>query len=141
VPPADGALIASRFEERCYKEGDFLFQEGKICRELFFVCRGVARIISTTDKGIDRTHFFYSEDKFCTILQSFEEGIPAEASIQACCDLQVLVIGKSALLELYRQLPYSGRCSGRCSRPILSKKSTCGTLTWGLMRKSNTSSL
>ena len=105
-PPDDGALIAAAFEERQFREGDCLFQAGKVCRQLYFVCQGIIKIDSITDKGVERTHFFYSENKFCTILQSFDEETPSEAWIRACCHAEVLVIGKAALLDLYRRVPW-----------------------------------
>jgi CRP-like cAMP-binding protein len=122
IPPSDGASISSCFEERQFREGDFLFREGKVCRELFFICEGVVRIVSTSDKGLERTHFFYAENKFCTILQSFEEEITAVASIRACCNTRVLVIGKPALSQLYRQLPRFREMMGQLQQAQLIEK-------------------
>lgn len=106
IPDPDAAIIDAYFERREYKEGDYLFPGNKICTELFFVSKGVLRIVTTNDKGIDITHFFYKENQFCTILQSFNEATPTEPGIQASCDAEVLAISKPKLLELYQQLPY-----------------------------------
>lgn len=106
IPKEDENIITSYFEHKTFKEDDILFKEGKICRELFFVIEGVIRIVSVNDKAIELTHFFCRENQFCTILQSFTDETPATAGIQAACDAEVLVITKSRLLELYKQLPY-----------------------------------
>ncbi|WP_221284833.1 Crp/Fnr family transcriptional regulator [Mucilaginibacter sp. SP1R1] len=106
ISEADSAIITSHFEHKYFKEGDYLFKGHRVCNELFFVCKGVLRIVTTNEKGIDITHFFYKENQISTILQSFNEGTPTEPGIQACCDAEVLVITKSKLLALYQQLPY-----------------------------------
>jgi len=107
ISAEDEQIIATHFEAKLFKEGEYLFEgEGRICREMFFVCDGVIRIMSHNESGIELTHFFYNENKFCLILQSFNEEIPTTAAIQACCDGEVLVISKSKLMELYELLPY-----------------------------------
>jgi CRP-like cAMP-binding protein len=106
ISEEDEAIIATYFEHKFFKEGDFLFNGHRVCTELFFVCKGVLRIVTNNDKGIDITHFFYKENQICTILQSFNDATPTDPGIQAACDAEVLVITKSKLLALYEQLPY-----------------------------------
>jgi CRP-like cAMP-binding protein len=106
IPKEDEGTITSHFEYKSFKEGDNLFENGKICREMFFVCSGVLRIVTINDKGIELTHFFLKENQFCTILQSFTDETPATAGIQACCNAEVLVITKTRLLGLCKQVPY-----------------------------------
>ncbi|MGF7041239.1 Crp/Fnr family transcriptional regulator [Mucilaginibacter lappiensis] len=106
ISAEDEAIIAAYFEHRFFKEGDFLFSGHRVCTEMFFVCKGVLRIVTNNDKGIDITHFFYKENQICTILQSFNDATPTDPGIQAACDAEVLVITKSKLLALYERLPY-----------------------------------
>ncbi|WP_428330036.1 Crp/Fnr family transcriptional regulator [Mucilaginibacter sp.] len=107
IPAADEAIISLYFEKKAFKEGEYLFKgEGRVCRELYFVCKGVLRIVSVNEKGIELTHYFYKENQLCTILQSFNDEVPSTGAIQACCNAEVLVITKKRLLELYEQLPY-----------------------------------
>lgn len=107
IPPEDEAIITAAFEPQTFKEGEFLFRgEGRVSREVFFVRKGVIRIASVNDAGLEVTHVFYNENKFCTILQSFNDEVPAQAFIQACCDAEVQAISKSRLMELYKQVPY-----------------------------------
>jgi CRP-like cAMP-binding protein len=102
----DAAIIAEHFEHKFFKEGDCLFKGHRVCTEMFFVCKGVLRIVTNNEKGIDITHFFFKENQLCTILQSFNDATPTEPGIQASCDAEVLVITKSKLLALYGRLPY-----------------------------------
>lgn len=107
IPEGDEQIITGHFEIRHFKEGEYLFAgDGRVCREMFFVCNGVIRIMSHNESGVELTHFFYNENKFCLILQSFNDETPTPAAIQASCDTDVLAISKSKLLELYDKLPY-----------------------------------
>jgi len=99
-------IIIEHFTAKSFKEGEFLIKPNKIAREMFFVCNGVIRIGSTNEKGVELTHYFYNENRFVSILQSFNEEIISKAFIQASCDADVFSITKSKLLDLYKQLPY-----------------------------------
>lgn len=105
-PEKDQRLLTDAFEPRQYKEGDTLFRSGHICREMFFISKGVLRIMAINDKGQEVTHYFLGENQFCTILYSFNNGRAAEETIQAACDAEVLAITRTQLLDLYQQIPY-----------------------------------
>ncbi|MBS1660509.1 MAG: Crp/Fnr family transcriptional regulator [Bacteroidetes bacterium] len=107
ISEGDREVILASFGHHSYKENDYLFREGKVCSMLFFIYNGIVRIVSTNDKGVDRTHYFYKENQFCTILKSFREDVVAEASIQAASGLvESLTISKQRLNSLYAKLPY-----------------------------------
>ena len=106
IPEEDNRLLTDAFEHRSLKEGDTLFRGGHICREMFFVSKGVLRILASNAKGQDVTHYFLGENQFCTILHSFNNGVPAEETIQAACDAEVLAITRAKLLGLYKMIPY-----------------------------------
>jgi len=106
LPLSDQEIIADAFTPRSFKEGDHLFRGGAVCRELFFVCTGVLRIVRLNEKGNEVTHFFLKENQFCSILNSFNNQVPVEESIQAACDTAVLSISRGSLLSLYEKLPY-----------------------------------
>lgn len=106
IPANDEPLITSAMEHRAYKEGDYLFKAGKVCRELFFVCKGILRIVVDNENGNEVTHFFVCENKFCSILNSFNNHVTANENIQAACDVEVLAISRANLDKLYIQLPY-----------------------------------
>lgn len=106
VSAIDQILISDAVELRLYREHDTLLQSGKICREMFFIVKGVLRIMVINEDGKEVTHFFLRENQFCTILNSFNGQVPASESIQAACDAEVLVISRHKLDILYEQLPY-----------------------------------
>ncbi|WP_342645963.1 Crp/Fnr family transcriptional regulator [Mucilaginibacter sp. CSA2-8R] len=106
ISEKDEALITEAFESRVYSEGNSLFKSGNICKEMFFICKGVLKIIISDDKGKQITHFFLKENQFCTILRSFTNQTNADEEIVAACDVEVLAISKVRLLILYENLPY-----------------------------------
>ncbi len=106
IPQEDEALISAATQHRHYREGDILFKGGKICRELFFICKGVLRTVMIDENGNEVTHFFLKEDQFCSILNSFNNRIIAYENIQAACDAEVLAIDRAALDKLYLHVPY-----------------------------------
>jgi len=106
IPSNDNAIISQNATFRKIKEGEVLLQEGKAANEMFFICNGILKIVSISDKGNEVIHFFLSENQFCTILKSFSENVISTDRIQAACDSEVIVFKKDKLLFLYNALPY-----------------------------------
>ena len=106
IPVADQESIINAFEQRTVKEGERLSEPGQINRNLFFICKGVLRIVMQNENGNEVTHYFLKENQFCTIMNSFTNDVIAQESIQAACNAEVLAISKNKLLQLYEQLPY-----------------------------------
>jgi len=73
---------------------------------MFFICKGVLRIVSQNEKGNLVTHFFLKENQFCSILNSFNNNISAAEGIEAACDAELIVLKKQKLLGLYEKLLY-----------------------------------
>ncbi|WP_106529613.1 Crp/Fnr family transcriptional regulator [Chitinophaga niastensis] len=106
IPPRDAEIITAATELRQFHQGDELLREGKVCREIFFICKGVLRIVNQNEKGDGITHFFLKENQFCSIQDSFNNGTPAKESILASCDAEVITLERNKLKALYTQLPY-----------------------------------
>jgi CRP-like cAMP-binding protein len=82
ISKKDQALIENAFEYKSYKEGEFLTKPDLIVKHLFFICHGVLRIRKTNEEGRVSIHFFLKENQFCTILDSFNNEVIAEESIE-----------------------------------------------------------
>jgi CRP/FNR family transcriptional regulator, anaerobic regulatory protein len=106
IPAADFELIGRHLQHRAIVPGQVLLQQGKTAKELFFVAAGILKIVSTSEKGNDVIQFFIKENKFCTVLYSFNAGIVAHESIVAATNGELLVFSKTSLDALYAQLPY-----------------------------------
>ena len=106
ISKKDQALIENAFDYKSFKEGEFLTKPGRIVKQLFFICHGILRIRKTNEKGAVCIHFFLKENQFCTILDSFNNEVTAEESIEAATAADVLEISKIRLLELYHAVPW-----------------------------------
>lgn len=106
IPEEEQQLILSVFKPIALNEGDYLLRSGQVCRQLFFICSGVLRIVIVNEKGVEVTHYFLKQNQFCTILNSFNSEAVAEENIQAACEAGVLAVNKADLLALYEKLPY-----------------------------------
>jgi CRP-like cAMP-binding protein len=106
IPVTDAEIICRNIGFHIVKEGDILLKEGKIAKELFFICKGVLKIVTENEKGNRVTHFFLKENQFCTILNSFNNEVPSKESIEAACDTELIVFSKEKLLHLYNTISY-----------------------------------
>jgi CRP-like cAMP-binding protein len=102
----DIELITDSFQSRSFTEGEYLLNPNHVCKELFFICKGIVRIVVQNEKGNEVTHFFLKENQFCTILKSFDNQTVATEGIMAACDAEVLAISRTRLLALYEKLPH-----------------------------------
>src|SRR5260221_4394997 len=122
IPESHQEIIASFFEPGSFKEGDYLFRGGRIFNDLFFVCSGILRIVVINEKGAEVTHFFVKENHLCTILSSFNNQVPADETILAATDTDVLSITRTRLLALYKELPYMKELIDRITQQRLLDK-------------------
>src|SRR5689334_20938608 len=98
IPESDQKIIADAFQLKTFEEGDYLFQSGHVCRERFFICSGILKIVVINDNGVRVTHYFLKQNQFCTILESFIKETIADENIVAACPTEVLSITKTGLL-------------------------------------------
>src|SRR5258705_10770830 len=106
ISKKDQALIENAFDYKSFKEGEFLTKPGRIVKQMFFICHGILRIRKTNEKCAVSIHFLLKENQFCTILDSFNNEVTAEESIEAATAADVLEISKIRLLELYHAVPW-----------------------------------
>jgi CRP-like cAMP-binding protein len=106
IPQADIDTIIKELTYRKVTEGEVLCSEGQVCKEMFFIRKGVLRIVSQNEKGNKVAYFFLKENQFCSILNSFNNNTPAAEGIEAACDAELIVLKKQKLLSLYERLPY-----------------------------------
>ncbi|TLV02736.1 Crp/Fnr family transcriptional regulator [Dyadobacter luticola] len=106
IPKSDLQIIANHLSTRTVEAKTILLREGATAQEMFFICEGILKIVTNNEKGNAVTQFFLKENQFCTILDSFENGVAAQESIVAAIDCELVVLQKQKLLRLYQQLPY-----------------------------------
>jgi len=98
--------IFSAFTKMSFKSGDRLTCAGEITKRLFFINKGILKITIPEDEISEITYYFLKEKQFISFLYSMYGNVPAEQSLQAACDTEVMMINKDDLYHLYEQLPY-----------------------------------
>jgi len=122
IPDRDQKRIAEVFKPMSFGEGEHLFEAGHVCRERFFICSGVLKIVVTNEKGVRVVWYFLKENQFCTILESFTKEAVAHENIVAACPTEVLRVSKADLLALFRELPYLERLIDQITQQALLDK-------------------
>jgi CRP-like cAMP-binding protein len=79
----------------------FFVEQGKVCKHIAFVNKGLLRTFYLNDKAEIVTSCFCSENKFATSYRSLILQIPSTISIQALEETELLVIEYKDLQELY----------------------------------------
>jgi CRP-like cAMP-binding protein len=106
ISAAEAEVIMTYFKRKHFKENEYLFHGGSVCTNLYFITAGILRIVAVNEKGLDITHYFIKEGQFCTMLDSFNNGVIAPDSIQASSPVAVLEISKANLRKLCGVLPF-----------------------------------
>ena len=85
-----------------FPKGYLLHREGNVCRKLFFIQTGLARIFYYKD-GKDITTSFVAENTFTTAVDSFFEQKPSRYNIELLEAGTVSWIGYDDLMQLFKE--------------------------------------
>ncbi|MEP3389627.1 MAG: Crp/Fnr family transcriptional regulator [Reichenbachiella sp.] len=103
--------FSSRWKSLTIKRGDFIIQAGQTEKYFYFVHTGVLRAFMINN-GIDVSVGFTYDGDFSGAYDSFLEQRPADWSMQATTDAELLRIGYSDLMnmfDLYKSVERWGR--------------------------------
>lgn len=93
-------IVTSLFKEKSYKKGDYFLEEGRICKHVGYVTKGLMRYYINHD-GEEKTYAFSQEEQYVCNYESFLPQEPSSKIIQALEDSIVLVISHTDLQSLY----------------------------------------
>lgn len=82
-----------------FKKGEVIIEQGKVSKEVFFICNGVARYYSLVD-GDELTRWFALEGDVVASMFSFSKGLPSIGSLVAVTDLELLAAPISEVKKL-----------------------------------------
>jgi CRP-like cAMP-binding protein len=89
------------FKGLTLRKGDFFLQQGKVCREIAFINKGILRTYYLNEKGEETTSCFCTEGNLTTSYKSFILQNPSTLSIQALEKTELLAIEHADLQKLY----------------------------------------
>ena len=106
--PAEIGTVTALFKEKRYKKGDFFLEEGRVCKQVGFIIKGLMRYYINTD-GEEKTYGFSQENEYVCNYESFLPQIPSSKNIQALEDCEVFVILHADLQLLYAHVSQGER--------------------------------
>jgi CRP-like cAMP-binding protein len=101
--PEAEALLA-RCEVRTYRRKTLLSMPGQVPDEVFFIARGIIRVMITDLDGVEHTTHFALEGQFIADYASFIRQTPAAYALQALEDTEVVVMPRTAVAYGYQYL-------------------------------------
>ncbi|WGH76699.1 Crp/Fnr family transcriptional regulator [Tenacibaculum tangerinum] len=91
----------STFKKQTLNKGDFLVQQGKVCKQIAFINKGILRTFYLNDKAEETTSCFCTENNLTTSYKSFILQQPSTLSLQALEETELLIIDYDNLQKLY----------------------------------------
>lgn len=114
--------VATRAQRRTARAGEVLFLEGEACAGLFIVQSGRVKISRMSAEGREHILHFAGPGEAFNDVPVFDGG-PNPATVEAIGDSQLLVIPRSAMLELFERYPRLAQAvvavlAGRCRQLV-----------------------
>lgn len=103
LSPPEVDIVKELFNEKPYKKGEFFLEEGRICKHVGFVTKGLFRYYINHD-GEERTYGFSQENGFMCNYESFLPQTASSKNIQALEDSDVLIISYTDLQSFYAKV-------------------------------------
>lgn len=113
VPDEELESFVNRFNIEEIKRNAFLSHAGKVPDEVFFIERGLVRVIIQDSKGAEHTVHFAMEGQFIADYASYLRKQQANYSIQAIEDTRVVVLSRAAIELGYVNLAYGEQLGRR----------------------------
>jgi CRP-like cAMP-binding protein len=97
--------FASLLKMRSLKKGEFLLRKGEVCKHETFITQGCVKSYYEDEQGLEHILDFCIEGWWADDLYSFFTQQPAESSIKAIEDTEVLQINRRDLEIVYETIP------------------------------------
>jgi len=97
---------------KTFKQHDFLSTPSVVPNEIYFINKGLIRVVITDTEGIEHTIHFALENQFIADYSNFIQRQPSIYSLQALEDTEVVVLPRKAIEWGYNNLT-EGQKMGR----------------------------
>ena len=95
---------SSMLQVKKIKKKSIILSEGKICKDVYFINKGLLRIFFLDNNGKEKTFHFALEKTFVTDYKSFLKKLPSNYSIQAMEDTEVMIMSFEMIHNGYKNL-------------------------------------
>ena len=100
LSPVEVDLVTALFKQKSYKKGEYFLEEGRICKQVGFVAKGLLRYY-INHNGEEKIYDFSQENEYVCNYESFLPQLPSSKNIQALEDSEVFVISHADLQFFY----------------------------------------
>ena len=109
IDSKEWAYYSAMFTIKEIRKKEVLLKADEICRNVYFVNKGLLRIFFTDKSGKESTFHFTQQYELATDYESLLQGTPSKYHIQALEDSQVVVWSAAMIADGYQKLRYGDR--------------------------------
>ena len=99
------AFLTSKVSHRKYLKGQYIVQQGDICKYECFVISGCTKTFFVDEEGQEHIVMFAIEDWWASDLGSFITQTPADFSVQCIENTEFIMFSKDDIEDLYSEIP------------------------------------
>ena len=99
------AYLDSKMVYRKYQKGQYLVQQGDVCKYECFVVSGCSKTSYIDEQGQEHIIMFSVEDWWTSDMGSFINQTPADFNIQFLENTELIAISHDIIEDLYSQIP------------------------------------
>jgi CRP-like cAMP-binding protein len=107
--PRETGQLKTFFTPKKLRKRQYLLQEGEVCKFLAFTEKGLLRLYSVDDKGIEHMMQFAMEGWWIVDIYSFLTGEPSRYNIDAMEDSELLLLSHENFEAMMKALPVMER--------------------------------
>lgn len=105
LTPEEASTLLSSVSFRKYLKGQYIVQQGDVCRYECFVLSGCTKTFYLDDEGQEHIIMFSIEDWWASDMGSFISQTPADFNIQCLEHTEMVMFPYDTIEELYAKIP------------------------------------
>ncbi|NCO62647.1 MAG: Crp/Fnr family transcriptional regulator [Flavobacteriales bacterium] len=105
LSPEEEAFLLSKVFVRKYLKGQYIVQQGDVCKYECFVLSGCTKMFYVDDEGQEHIIMFSIEDWWTSDMGSFITQTPADFNIQCLENTVLVMFSYDVIEELYANIP------------------------------------
>jgi CRP-like cAMP-binding protein len=95
--------IVPILKRKSFKKGEIILNKGDICKETYFIVKGLLRSFQILSNGNEKTYVLANENRLFTEHTSFISQTPATDFLEAIEDTDVLSFTYDDLMKVYKK--------------------------------------
>lgn len=99
------AFLVSKVTYRKYLKGQYILQQGDVCKHQCFVISGCTKMFHVDDQGQEHIVMFAIENWWTSDMGSFITQTPADYNIQCIDSSELIMFSYDVIEDLYSEIP------------------------------------